>query len=159
GLASKGPPALMVLVAAVATSLVTEGWSGLKRLRLPLGAALIVLTALPWLLPYLLQRERSYSRAVVMTDYLGWYLRSAVTSRLEAVVRHLASFLPWGFFMFPAAWWWTREPDADRKRILLWAGTLTGVLGFSGREEARYFLPLWPVVGPLAPGVSPRRAG
>jgi 4-amino-4-deoxy-L-arabinose transferase-like glycosyltransferase len=149
GLASKGPPALMVLVAAVATSLVTEGWSGLKRLRLPLGAALIVLTALPWLLPYLLQRERSYSRAVVMTDYLGWYLRSAVTSRLEAVVRHLASFLPWGFFMFPAAWWWTREPDADRKRLLLWAATLIVLLSFSGEQRARYFLPLWPVFAVL----------
>jgi hypothetical protein len=85
----------------------------------------------------------------VMTDYLGWYFRSAVTSRLEAVVRHLASFLPWGFFMFPAAWWWTREPDPDRKRLLLWAATLIVLLSFSGEQRARYFLPLWPVFAVL----------
>lgn len=149
GLASKGPAALMVLAAAVTASLTNEGWSGLKRLRLPLGLALIALTALPWLLPYLLQRERSYSRAVVMTDYLGWYFRSAVTSRLEAVARHLASFLPWGVFLFPAAWFWTREPDPDRKRLLLWAATLIVLVSLSGEQRARYFLPLWPVFAVL----------
>ena len=145
GLASKGPAALMVLVAAVVASLFTDGWSGIKRLRLPLGLGLIALTALPWLLPYLLQREKSYGRAVVMTDYLGWYFRSAVASRLEAVMGHLARFLPWGFFIVPAAWWWTREPDPDRKRLLLWAATLIVLLSLSGEQRARYFLPLWPV--------------
>ena len=145
GLASKGPAALMVLVAAIVATLFTDGWSGIKRLRLPLGLGLIALTALPWLLPYLLQRERSYGRAVVMTDYLGWYFRSAVASRFEAVGRHLASFLPWGFFLFPAAWWWTRERDTDRTRLLLWAATLIALLSFSGEQRARYYLPLWPV--------------
>lgn len=149
GLASKGPAALMVLVAAVVAALVTDGGSGFRRLRLPLGVALIALTALPWLLPYLLQREKNFGRAVVMTDYLGWYFKSAVASRLEAVARHLASFLPWGFFMFPASWWWRREPDPDRKRLLLWAATLIVLVSFSGEQRARYFLPLWPVFAVL----------
>ena len=149
GLASKGPAALMVLVAAMVVSLVTDGWSGLKRLRLPWGLGLIALTALPWLLPYLLQGEKSYGRAVVMTDYLGWYFRSAVASRLAAVVSHLAAFLPWGFFVFPAAWWWTREPDPDRKRLLLWVATLIVLLSLSGEQRARYYLPLWPVFAAL----------
>ena len=145
GLASKGPAALMVVVAAIVVTVAREGWSGIRRLRLPLGLGLIVLTALPWLLPYLLQGERSYGRAVVMTDYLGWYLRTAVTSRLEAVARHLSSFLPWGFFFFPAVWWWTRDRDADRTQLLLWAATLIVLLSLSGEQRARYYLPLWPV--------------
>jgi 4-amino-4-deoxy-L-arabinose transferase-like glycosyltransferase len=145
GLASKGPAALMVLVAVVAASLAADGIRGLKRLKLPLGLAVIALTALPWLLPYLLQRERSYGRAVVMTDYLGWYFRSAVASRLEAVAGHLARFLPWGFFILPAALWWVRERDADRRRLLVWAATLIVLLSLSGEQRARYFLPLWPV--------------
>src|SRR5258708_16954706 len=51
--------------------------------------------------------------------------------------------------MFPAAWWWTREPDPDRKRLLLWAVTLIVLLSFSGEQRARYFLPLWPVFAVL----------
>jgi 4-amino-4-deoxy-L-arabinose transferase-like glycosyltransferase len=149
GLASKGPAALMVLVAAVVATVVADGRGGVKRLRLPLGLGLIALTALPWLLPYLFQGEKSYGRAVVMTDYLGWYFRSAVASRLEAVAGHLARFLPWGFFMFPAAWWWIREHDADRTRLLLWAATLIVLLSFSGEQRARYFLPLWPAFAVL----------
>jgi 4-amino-4-deoxy-L-arabinose transferase-like glycosyltransferase len=149
GLASKGPAALMVLVAAVAASLAADGLGGLKRLRLPLGLALIAVTALPWLLPYLLQRERSYGRAVVMTDYLGWYFRSAVASRLEAMAEHLARFLPWGFFILPAALWWIRERDAGRRRLLVWAATLIVLLSLSGEQRARYFLPLWPVLALL----------
>jgi 4-amino-4-deoxy-L-arabinose transferase-like glycosyltransferase len=145
GLASKGPAALMVLVAAIVATVFIDGGSGIKRLRLPLGLGLIALTALPWLLPYLLQRERDYGRAVVMTDYLGWYFRSAVTSRLGAVARHLASFLPWGFFLFPAAWWWIRDRDPGRTRLLLWAATLIALVSLSGEQRARYYLPLWPV--------------
>ncbi|MBI1727560.1 MAG: glycosyltransferase family 39 protein, partial [Candidatus Rokubacteria bacterium] len=145
GLASKGPAALMVLVAVVAASLAADGFRGLKRLKLPLGLALIALTALPWLLPYLFQRERSYSQAVVMTDYLGWYFRSPVASRLAAAAEHLARSLPWGFFILPAALWWVRVSDADRRRLLVWAATLIVLLSLSGEQRARYFLPLWPV--------------
>jgi 4-amino-4-deoxy-L-arabinose transferase-like glycosyltransferase len=145
GLATKGPAALMVLVAAVAATLSTDRVAGLRRLRLPLGLAVIAVTALPWLLPYLLQRERSYGQAVVMTDYLGWYFRSAVAGRLEAVAGHFARFLPWAFFILPAAWWWTRDRDVDRRRLLVWAATLIVLLSLSGEQRARYFLPLWPV--------------
>ena len=148
-LASKGPAALMALPAGVAASLAADGFRGLKRLRLPLGLALIALTALPWLLPYLLQRERSYSQAVVMTNYLGWYFRSAVASRLESVAGHFARFLPWGFFILPAAVWWVRERDTDRRRLLVWASTLIVLLSLSGEQRARYFLPLWPVLALL----------
>ncbi len=113
------------------------------------AALMVVATALPWLLPYLLQREKSYGRAVVMTDYLGWYFRSAVSSRLQAVAAHLLRFLPWGIFLFPAAWWWTRSRDTGRRRLLVWAATLIVLLSLSGEQRARYFLPLWPVLALL----------
>jgi len=145
GLASKGPAALMVVLAALVATGVAEGWVGIRRLRLPLGLGLIVLTALPWFLPYFFQRERSYGRSVVMTNYLGWYFKTAVGSRLGAIVGHVGRFLPWAFFLVPAAWWWTRDRDASRTRLLLWAGTLAAVLIVSGEQRARYFLPLWPV--------------
>src|SRR2546425_1102777 len=93
----------MVVAAALAASLATDGVRGLKRLRLPMGLGILGLTALPWLLPYLLQREKSYGRAVVMTDYLGWYFKSAAGSRLQAIAAHLLRFLPWGIFLVPAA--------------------------------------------------------
>ena len=149
GLAVKGPAALMVLVAAIFASLATDGAQGLKRLRLPMGLGILALTALPWLLPYLLQREKSYGRAVVMTDYLGWYFKSAVGSRLQAIAGHLLRLLPWGVFLIPAAWWWTRARDVGRRRVLLWALTLVVLLSLSGEQRARYFLPLWPVLALL----------
>src|SRR5262249_30854741 len=73
----------------------------------------------------------------------------AVAPRLEAVAGHLARFLPWGFFILPAAWWWTRDRDVDRRRLLAWAATLIVLVSFSGEQRARYFLPLWPVFTPL----------
>ena len=145
GLASKGPAALMLLLAALVATIGADGWGGIRRLRLPLGLGLIVLTALPWFLPYFLQREKSYGRSVVMTNYLGWYFKTAVGSRLGAIVGHFGRFLPWAVFLLPAAWWWTRDRDPSRTRLLLWAGTLIAVLIVSGEQRARYFLPLWPI--------------
>jgi 4-amino-4-deoxy-L-arabinose transferase-like glycosyltransferase len=149
GLAAKGPAALMVLAAAIAASLATEGMRGLRRLRLPMGLGILVVTALPWLLPYLFQREKSYGRAVVMRDYLGWYFKSVVGSRLQAIAGHLLRFLPWGLFLIPAAWWWTRSRDVGRRRLLVWAVTVIVLLSLSGEQRARYFLPLWPVLALL----------
>jgi len=145
GLASKGPAALMLILAALVATLATDGWSGIRRLRLPLGLGLIVLTALPWFLPYFLQREKSFGRSVVMTNYLGWYFKTAVGSRLGALVGHVGRFMPWAFFLVPAAWWWIRDREPGRTRLLLWAGTLAAVLIVSGEQRARYFLPLWPI--------------
>src|SRR5262249_60340852 len=90
-----------------------------------------------------------YGQAVVMTDSLGWYFRSAVPYRVEAVLAHLTRFLPWGFFLLPAVWWWVRPRDPDRTRLLVWAGTLIVLLSLSGEQRARYFLPLWPVLSVL----------
>ena len=133
GLASKGPAALMVLVAAVAASLAAGGFGALKRLKLPLGLAIIALTALPWLLPYLFQRERSYGGRVRRYS-AGTSERRA--SRLERWGASHA-LIPLGFFIFPAIVVGSRA-DADRRRRLV--GRRRDVL-LSLRENAgSYFL-------------------
>src|SRR5262249_3183863 len=103
GLASKGPAALMVVLAALVATVVADGWRRIRGRRLPLGLGLIVLTALPWILLYVLQGERSYGRSVVMKEYVLWYFASSVASRLGALLSHFGRFLPWGFFLLPAA--------------------------------------------------------
>src|SRR6266508_4400030 len=119
GLASKGPAALMVLVAAIAAAVVDGGWRGVTRLRLPMGFLVLGVTALPWLLPYLLQGERSYVHSIVVGHYLDWYFRSS-DSRIVQLLGHLARGLPWTLLLIPAVAWWRRRPDPGRRRLLVW---------------------------------------
>ena len=94
-LATKGPAALMALGAALAVVLVEDGWRrGLRWLRLPVGIGILALASLPWLLPYLLQTERSYVGGVVVGHYGDWYFRAKSGSRLEALLENLVRFLP-----------------------------------------------------------------
>ena len=95
-LASKGPAALLALLAALAIVLVEDGVGrGLRWLRLPLGVGILVLVSLPWLMPYLLQTERSYVGGVVVGHYGDWYFREKAGSRLKELGDNLARFLPW----------------------------------------------------------------
>ena len=120
----------------------SKGSERLKRLQLPLGLGLIVLTALPWLLPYLLQRERSYGRAVVMTDYLGWYFENRrhlsprgggqASRELPAVGLLL---LPGGVVVD------SRARCGSDAGSFVWAATLIVLLSLSGEQRARYYLP------------------
>ena len=142
GIASKGPAALMVLAAALATAVADDGWRGVKRLRLPTGLAILALTALPWLLPYLLQGERSYVRSVVVGHYVDWYFRSK-GSRLLHFLSNFVRFMPWTIFLVPAVVWWRRHPDLARRRVLALAVSL------SGEQRARYFLPVFPLLSLL----------
>ncbi|MDP2627363.1 MAG: glycosyltransferase family 39 protein, partial [Candidatus Rokubacteria bacterium] len=149
GLSTKGPAALMVLGAAIVATAVLDGRAGLRRLRLPLGVAILVLSMLPWLVPYVLQTEKSYTQAVLLTDYLGWYFRSKPDSHAAALMGHLARFLPWTLLLVPAVWWWWRAPDTLRNRLLVWVAALSVAVGFSGEQRARYFLPVFPLLALL----------
>jgi 4-amino-4-deoxy-L-arabinose transferase len=151
GLGTKGPAALVVLLAAAAASLLVDGRRGLGRLRLVPGLGLVALTALPWLPPYLLQGEGSYTRQVVVGHYAEWYFRSAGGPRLDRVAENLAGALPWVLFLVPTLWWWRRHPaNPVRWRLVTWAVVVALAVSLSGEQRARYFLPVHPLLALLA---------
>jgi hypothetical protein len=143
-LATKGPAALMGLAGALAVVLVEDGWRGVRWLRLPLGLGILALSTLPWLLPYLLQTERSYVSGVVVHHYGDWYLREKRASRLGELLDNLARFLPWAILLPAAAWWWWRDRDPRRRPLLAWTAVIAVAVSLSGEQRARYFVPVIP---------------
>ena len=158
-LSTKGPVALLALAAAVVASAVTDGRAGLRALRLPAGIGLIALTTLPWLLPYALQSEKSYTEAVLVTDYLGWYFREKADSRALAFFTYLAGFLPWALVLPLAVRWWWADPDRDRRRLLAWTGVFVFALALSSAQRSRYFLPVLPLLALLVGDLAVRAPG
>jgi 4-amino-4-deoxy-L-arabinose transferase-like glycosyltransferase len=144
-LATKGPAALMALLGALVVVVVEDGWRrGLRWLRLPLGLGILALASLPWLLPYLLQTERSYVGGVVVGHYGDWYFREKSGSRFEEFLAHLIRFLPWTLFLVPGVWWWWHDRDPRRRPLLVWTGVIALAVSLSGEQRARYFLPVLP---------------
>jgi 4-amino-4-deoxy-L-arabinose transferase-like glycosyltransferase len=144
-LATKGPAALMALLAALVVVLVEDGGRrGLRWLRLPVGIGILALASLPWLLPYLLQTERSYVGGVVVGHYGDWYFREKAGARLESLQENLVRFLPWTIFLPAGLWWWWRDRDPRRRPLVVWTVVIAVVVSLSGEQRARYFLPVLP---------------
>lgn len=162
-LASKGPAALMGLAGALAVVLVEDGWRGVRWMRLPLGLGILALSTLPWLLPYLLQTERSYVSGVVVHHYGDWYLREKRSSRLVELLDNLGRFLPWTILLPAGAWWWWRDRDRRRRALLAWTVVIAAAVSLSGEQRARYFVPVLPplslLVGELLVHAPRDRAG
>jgi 4-amino-4-deoxy-L-arabinose transferase-like glycosyltransferase len=161
-LATKGPPALMGLAAALAVVLIEDGWRGLRWLRLPMGLGILALSTLPWLLPYLLQTERSYVGGVVVGHYGEWYFRTKPGNRLASFFDNLGRFLPWTIFLAPGLWWWWRDRDPRRRPLLVWTVVVAAAVGLSSEQRARYFVPVLPALSLLVAEVAvrmPREAG
>jgi 4-amino-4-deoxy-L-arabinose transferase-like glycosyltransferase len=146
-LAAKGPAALMGLAGALAVVLVEDGWRGLRWIRLPLGLVILVLSTLPWLLPYVFQTERSYVGGVVVHHYGDWYFREKRASRLGELLDNLGRFLPWTMLLPAGAWWWWCDRDPRRRPLLAWTAVIAVTVSLSGEQRARYFVPVLP---PLA---------
>ena len=144
-LATKGPAALMALPAALAVVLVEDGWRrGLRWLRLPMGVGILALASLPWLLPYLLQTERSYVSGVVVGHYGDWYFRQKPGARLASSKENLGRFLPWTLFLPAGLWWWWRDRDPRRRPLVVWTAVLAAAISLSAEQRARYILPVLP---------------
>jgi 4-amino-4-deoxy-L-arabinose transferase-like glycosyltransferase len=162
-LASKGPAALMGLAGALALVLAEDGWRGVRWLRLPMGLGILAVSTLPWLLPYLLQTERSYVSGVVIHHYGDWYLREKRSSRLVELLDNLGRFLPWTVLLPAGIWWWWRDRDPRRRPLLAWTVIIAVAVSLSGEQRARYFVPVLPpmalLVGELLVDAPRDRAG
>ena len=155
-LATKGPAALVAVAAALAVVLVEDGWRGVRWLRLPVGLGILALSTLPWLLPYLLQTERSYVGGVVVGHYGEWYFREKRDSRLLELLDNLGRFMPWSLFLPTGLWWWWRDRDPRRRPLLVWTLVIAVAVSLSGEQRARYFLPVLPPLALLVADVLVR---
>ena len=144
-IATKGPPGYAALAAAVVTILGTDGPRGLVRLRPVLGVSILVLCALPWIVPYHLQSRGHFESEVLAGHYGTWFLHRSVLGRLEGIVNALVAFLPWTIFLGAAPWWWRRAPDDGRRRVILWTLTLWLLFVVSGPPRPHYLVPVYPL--------------
>jgi 4-amino-4-deoxy-L-arabinose transferase-like glycosyltransferase len=169
-LLTKGPVALVALLAAALSTVFTDGARTLARLRPLQGAAILGASALPWLVPYYLQAREAFSHGVVQNEYVHWVIDNPagtgvqdIAVRLRHVALALAGFVPWTLLLLGAALWWRQAPDRGRRRVLVWTITWWLATGLSGNFRTRYFLVVYPVFALLAAEfvatAVPRRGG
>jgi len=148
---SKGPPGLAALVAAAAATWLEGGRSALRRMKPALGALILFVLALPWLVPYLVAARPAFVQEVLIGEYAQWFLGThGIVYRIAHMPSVLLYFLPWTLFL-PAAvvWWWRSDRDDERRYVLWWTLTLWALVGLSGIYRARYYLPVYPGVAIL----------
>ena len=148
----KGPPGLSALGAAVVAAGVEGGRSSLRKLRPTVGALVLAVFALPWVVPYLVGPRATFVHDVLLGEYARWFLGpNGIPFRLAHMPLVLVYFLPWTLFLLPAVVWWRRNgPDEGRRWVLWWTLTLWILVGLSGAYRARYFLPVYPGLAVLA---------
>ena len=145
---TKGLPVLMVIPATVAAFAVTVGVRKLPSFRPLTGLALVVLTALPWAIPYALSPEHAgeSSQAISIGQALIWYLDRFRHLSSVPFADGLVAFLPWALWLVPAVVWWRLTPDRQAYRpVLAWMTVFLVLLGLSVQQRARYLLPVYPL--------------
>src|SRR5262249_4772569 len=141
----KGPPGLAALMAAVVATSLADGRSGLRKLRPTVGALVLAVFALPWVIPYLMGARTAFVHEVVFGEYAHWFFRRGLFVRIVHIPSVLLYFVPWTLFLPAAVVWWRRnEADTGRRCVVWWTLTLWVVIGLSGVYRARYFLPVYP---------------
>lgn len=151
---SKGPPGLAALVAAVVASWLAGGRPALRRLRPAVGALMLVVLALPWIVPYTVAARPVLVHDVLVGEYAHWFFKpQGLASRITGPLSVLLYFLPWTLFLPAAAAWWRRsDPDGGRQYVLWWTITLWILVGLSGKYRSRYHLPIYPGLAILTGG-------
>ena len=147
---TKGPPGYAALAAAAVAVLGTEGRRGLARLRPGLGVLILAVATLPWVVPYYTRSHGQFQSDVLVGHYGVWLFRGSLLVRAEGVAQTLVNFLPWSIFLIAVVWSWRGAPDAGRRRIALWTGTLWALLVFTGIPRSHYLLPVYPLLALLA---------
>ena len=143
---SKGPPGLAAVVAAAAATGREGGGSVLRRMKPALGALILLVLALPWLVPYLVAARPAFVQEVLIGEYAQWFLGThGIAYRIAHMPSALLYFLPWTLFLPAAVVWWRRsDRDDGRRYVLWWTLTLWVLVGLSGIYRARYYLPVYP---------------
>ena len=151
---SKGPPGLAALVAGVVASWLAGGRPALRSLRPATGALVLVVLALPWIVPYTVAARSVFVHDVLVGEYAHWFFKpQGLASRIVGPLSILLYFLPWTLFLPAVAAWWRRSgPDDGRRYVLWWTVTLWILIGLSGKYRARYYLPVYPGLAILTGG-------
>jgi 4-amino-4-deoxy-L-arabinose transferase-like glycosyltransferase len=149
---SKGPPGLAAVVAAGVATWLEGGRSALQKLRPALGALILVVLALPWVVPYLIAARPAFVHEVLIGEYAQWFLGThGLAYRMAHMPSVLLYFLPWTLFLPAAVVWWRRSGrDDGRRYVLWWTITLWTLVGLSGIYRDRYYLPVYPGLAILA---------
>jgi len=143
---SKGPPGLAAFVAAAVATWLEGGRSALRKLRPALGALMLVVLALLWVVPYLVAARPAFVHEVLIGEYAQWFLGPhGLGYRIAHAPSVLLYFLPWTLFLPAAVVWWRRsDRDDGRRYVLWWTLTLWTLVGLSGIYRDRYYLPAYP---------------
>jgi 4-amino-4-deoxy-L-arabinose transferase-like glycosyltransferase len=151
GLLTKGPVALLAVLAALVATLAADGRAGLRRLHLGQGLVVLLVAALPWLVPYYVHGRAQFAQHTAYDQYVRWVLTNHearesgdVVDRLTHLVSALPAFFPWTLVLMASALAWRRTVDGAHRRVIAWTLTLWIAIGLSGTFRARYLLPLYP---------------
>jgi 4-amino-4-deoxy-L-arabinose transferase-like glycosyltransferase len=162
----KGPAGLLPLVVALAYEVTTFGWRGVARMRVGVGAAILVILIAPWWALAANAGREQFVHDVVRADMMQGYnpLRALSWHRIVEPLSAAATILfPWSVLLPLAAWWtarrWKTEAAAGERLALVWALAVFAVVAASSRQRWRYYLPLCvPGALLLAPWLAARLA-
>lgn len=144
---AKGPSALMVLVIGIVYALRTHGRSGLGRLKLGRGCAVLALLTAPWWLAGAVLAQGASSQDIVVYDWLLWYLPTSYpTWRFLGAPFSLTweILLPWSPLLVPALWVAARVETGQSRLPLMWLVAVFLIIGLGQQQRMRYYLPLCP---------------
>jgi hypothetical protein len=110
--------------------------------------------------------REAFTRGVVQTDMLGWYLRAGgVGWRAlgEPLAQSATVLLPWTLALPWVVWgaFRSRLEESEcrgRRLLILWAGVTFLAVALSREQRMRYYLPLCPPLAALLAGWYGRRA-
>ncbi len=118
----------------------------LRRMMLPLGAAIGLAIVSPWY--YLVYREHGfdYIKAFIVGENLGRYAE-AMGGQSRGALFYIpvmfADVFPWSLFVPVALWWGFRERANPIVRLLvIWIVAIVAFFSFSGTKEDLYVLPI-----------------